>query len=277
MATDPVAAENREATRFSRLAVPLLWLIVILSGVFAALIFVIPLDDYRMLGHIFEAAAALFCMACCLYLYRFVSDRLLLLLAAFAFFSYALSTTFWYLFTVAVSRQVVFTTVAEFGFLCFFFFFIAAITIEFPDRGMRLSSLLLLLIPVLAIPVAIGFTGEIDHPVHLVLVTIRFLVIGLLLATAIRHGVHHYTILWAGICLRCLASMLYGIRETVFVIFPVPLFPATTFTASLSAYDFLSMVGPMIICSSALIQIGLFSYITGSRCIPVRLSSGTRS
>ena len=116
--------------RFSRWAVPLLWLTVFFSVLFAALIFVIPLDEYRLLGHIFEATVALFCMACCLYLYRSVSDRLLLLLAAFAFFSYALSTTFWYLYTVALGRMFVFTTVAEFGFLCFFFFFIAAISIE---------------------------------------------------------------------------------------------------------------------------------------------------
>jgi hypothetical protein len=265
METEQGAADITGERWFSRRVIPLLWLMVFLSVLFAALIFVIPLDGFRLLGHIFEATVALFCMACCLYLYRSVSDRLLLLLAAFAFFSYALSTTFWYLYTMALGRMFVFTTVAEFGFLCFFFFFIAAISIEFPDRGMRSSTIVLLLLIFLAVPVVTGFVAGDRQPIHFVLITVRFLVIGLLVTTAIRHGVHHYTLLWAGICLRCLASMLYGIRETLFVVYPVPLFPPTAFTAPLTVYDFLSVVGPMIICSYALILIGLFSYITGSR------------
>ena len=265
METELGTMDSTAECRFSRWVIPLLWLTVFLSVSFAALVFVIPLDGYRLLGHIFEASVSLFCMACCLYLYRTVADRLLLLLAAFAFFSYALSTTFWYLYTVALGRMFVFTTVAEFGFLCFFFFFIAAISIEFPDRGMRSSTTVFLLLIFLAVPLAVGFEGGITQPVHFLLVILRFLIIGLLITTAVRHGVHHYTLLWAGICLRCLASMLYGIRETLFVVYPVPLFPATGFTMPLSVYDFLSIVGPMIICSYALILIGLFSYITGIR------------
>ena len=265
METEQGAGDTTGERKFSLWAVPLLWLTVVLSVLFAALVFIIPLDEYRLFGHIFEAFVSLFCMACCLYLYRTVSDRLILLLAAFAFFSYALTTTFWYLYTVALGRMFVFTTVAEFGFLCFFFFFIAAISIEFPDRGMRSSTTVLLLLLFLAVPLIDGFAGGITQPVHFLFVSVRFLVIGLLFTTAVRHGVHHYTLLWAGICLRCLASMLYGIRETLFVVYPVPLFPSTGFTASLTVYDFLSIVGPMIICSYALIQIGLFSYITGSR------------
>jgi hypothetical protein len=265
METERGAGDTAGERRFSRWAVPLLWITVFLSVLFAVLIFVIPLDEYRLLGHIFEAVVALFCMACCLYLYCSVSDRLLLLLAAFAFFSYALSTTFWYLYTVALGRMFVFTTVAEFGFLCFFFFFIAAISIEFPDRGMQSSTTVLLLLLFLAVPLVAGIAGGIAQPVHFLLVIVRFLVIGLLITTAVRHGIHHYPLLWAGICLRCLASMLYGIRETLFVVYPVPLFPSTGFTAPLTVYDFLSIVGPMIICSYALIQIGLFSYITSNR------------
>jgi hypothetical protein len=265
METEQGAGDQGRELGFSRLAVPLVWLTFFLSVLFAALIFVIPLDTYRLLGHIFEAVISLFCMACCLYLYRTVSDRLILLLAAFAFFSYALTTTFWYLYTVALGRMFVFTTVAEFGFLCFFFFFIAAISIEFPDRGMRSSTTVLLLLLFLAVPLVAGFEGGVTQPVHFLLIIVRFLVIGLLITTAVRHGVHHYTLLWAGICLRCLASMLYGIRETLFTVYPVPLFPATAFTAPLSVYDFLSVVGPMIICSYALILIGLIAYITGSR------------
>ncbi len=79
------------------------------------------------------------------------------------------------------------------------------------------------------------------------------------------------TVLWAGICLRCFASMLYGIRETLFTVYPVPLFPATMFTTPLTVYDFLSVVGPMIICSCALIQIGLITFIIGSRDTPASM------
>lgn len=265
METEQGAGDYTGERRFFRWTVPLLWLTVFLSVLFAAFVFVTPLDEYRLIGHIFEALVSLFCMACCLYLYRSVSDRLMLLLAAFAFFSYALATTFWYLYTVALGRMFVFTTVAEFGFLCFFFFFIAAITIEFPDKGMRSSTTVLLLLIFLAVPLITGFAGGVLQPVHFLLVIVRFLVIGLLFTTAVRHGVHHYPLLWAGICLRCLASMLYGVRETLLVARPVPLFPATGFTAPLTVYDFLSTIGPMIICSYALIQIGLFSYIAGSR------------
>jgi hypothetical protein len=268
METGQGAGDRSGGRGFFRWAVPLLWLIVILSAVFAALIFVIPLDEYRLLGNFFEATVALCCLACCLYLYRTVSDRLILLLAAFAFFSYALSTMFWYLYTVALGRQFVFTTVAEFGFLCFFFFFIAAISIEFPDRGIQRSTFVLFLILFLIIPLAAGCATGFNQPVHFALVMILFLVIGLLVTTAIRHGIHHYVVLWAGIGLYCIAWMLYGIRETIFVIYPVPLFPGTALTASLTVYDFLSVIGPLIICSQALIQIGLISYISGSRDTP---------
>jgi hypothetical protein len=269
MAASQGTGGRPDRPEFPRWPVTISWLIVILSMVFAALIFVIPLDEYRLLGHIFEAAASLFCMACCLYLYRNVSDRLILLLAAFAFFSYALTTTFWYLYTVALGRMSVFTTVAEFGFLCFFFFFIAAFSIGFPDRGMRPSLTISLLLLFLAVPLIISFEAGDRQPVHLALITVRFLVIGLLVTTALRHGIHHSTFLWAGICLRCFASMLYGVRETLFTVYPVPLFPATAFTAPLTAYDFLSVVGPMIICSYALILLGLIAHVTGNQDSPV--------
>lgn len=264
METGGEAGDPANGRDFSRWAVPLLWIIVLASAFFSALIFFVPLAQYQLIGHIFEATAALFCMGCCLYLYRSGSCRLILLLAAFAFFSYALSTTFWYLYAVAVGRMFVFPTVAEFGFLCFFFFFIAAFSIEFPDRGMSASTTVVLLLPFLAIPVVIGAAGGIAQPVHFALVALRFLIIGLLVITAIRHGVHCYPFLWAGICLRCFASMLYGVRETIFTVYTVPLFPGTPLTQSLTVNDFLSLVGPLNICSFALIQIGLFSYIAST-------------
>jgi hypothetical protein len=246
---------------FFRWALPVLWAIVIFSAVFACLIFVLPLDDYRLFGNAFEVAVAIFCMACCLYAYRTVSNRILLLLAAFAFFSYAISTIFWYLYSVALGRHFVFTTVSELGFLCFFLFFIAGISLEFKDKGMRFTTAVTLFLLFLTVPiVAIGVSGD-NQPVRLVLLLVSFIVIEQLIATSIRFGVFHHPILWSGICLYCIGWMIYCIRESIFTVYSVPLFPAIS-PYALTVYDILSLVGPIIIGSMALIQIGLFTYLT---------------
>ena len=82
-----------------------------------------------------------------------------------------------------------------------------------------------------------------------------------LVATAIRHGVYYYPVLWAGICLDCIASILYDMRETIFTSFIFPLFPATGVTNALNVNEFLSINGPMTVCSFALIMAGFFLYI----------------
>ena len=113
----------------------LLWGIIVLCVIFAALIVVIPLPLYRLIGNSFEVVAAFFCMCVCLYAYRHWSGRVILLLAAFAFGEYALATVFWYLFTllpltVSLGRPFVFTSVAELSFFGFMLFFIAGFQIE---------------------------------------------------------------------------------------------------------------------------------------------------
>jgi hypothetical protein len=250
-----------------------LWGIVALSLIFAALIFVIPLEtcyivisleNYRMVGNYFEIFVSVFCMVCCLYAYRYISDQVLLLLAAFAFFSYALSNTFWYIYTLALGRLVVYTTIAEFGFLCFFLFFIAAFSLSFPNRGMRFSHAAGLFVLFLSIPVAIIWAGGDNQPVRSGLLLIRFFLIWQLVVITIRHGVYRHTILFAGISLYCLSSMLYGVRETLFAIFPVPLFPGTIISGPLPLYEFMSIIGPMFVCSMALIQLGLFPCLSGT-------------
>lgn len=238
-----------------------LWGIVILSILFAAMIFVLPLDLYRSAGHLFEAMVAVFCMACCLYAYCTIANRILLLLGAFAFFGYALSTLFWYFYSVSLGRTFVYTTVAELSFFCFFLFFIAAISIEFPRQEMPVAVSAFLLVLFLSIPLIIISGDVIRQPLRLALILVRFFVIEQLIDVAIRHGVYFYPLLWAGICLRCIGAMVYGIRETVFLNSPFILFPATGVTPPVSVYDFLSIVGPINICSFALIQIGLFSYV----------------
>jgi len=241
--------------------VRVLWVIAILSVLFAAMVFFLPLDLYRPAGHLFEVVVAVFCMACCLYAYCTISNRILLLLGAFAFFGYAISTLFWYFYSVSLGRSFVYTTVAELSFFCFFLFFIAAISIEFPRQEMSAAVSVFLLILFLSIPLIIISGDVIRQPLRLALVLARFVVIEQLLDVAIRHGVYFYPLLWMGICLRCIGAMVYGIRETVFLNSPLALFPANTVASPLSVYDFLSIVGPINTCSFALIQIGLFAYI----------------
>jgi len=239
-----------------------LWGIIALSVIFAFLIFFIPLDTYRMAGNYLEIIVAVFCMACCLYAFRYISDQVFLLLAAFAFFSYALSNAFWYFYTLAFNRSVVYTTIAEFGFLCFFLFFIAAFTIGSPDGGMRLSHAVGLLVLFLSIPVTIIWVGGDNQPVRLGLLLIRFFLIEHLVAVTIRHGFYKHTVLFTGISLYCLSSMLYWIRETLLTIYPVTTFSGNSIMTPFSLYDFMSVVGPMFICSMALIQLGLFAYLS---------------
>jgi hypothetical protein len=263
MDTTKAERPGQKTLPFFQWAIPVLWGIVILSAVFASLIFVLPLDDYRLFGNVFEVAVAIFCMACCLYAYRTESSRILIILAAFAFFSYAISAMFWYLYSIALGRHFVFTTVSELGFLCFFLFFIAGISLEFRDEGMRFSTAVILFLLFLTVPiVAIGVSGD-NQPVRLALLLISFIVIEQLVATSIRFGVFRYSILWAGICLYCLGWMIYCIRESIFTVYTVPLFPANSLSA-LTVYDILSLIGPILICSMALIQIGLFSYLAQS-------------
>jgi len=250
-----------------RRIVPVLWAIVILSVVFAGLIFVIPLDSYRLAGNTLEVMVALFCMGCCLYAYCTGYCRVFLLLAAFAFFSYALSTTFWYLYSITFGRLSVFTTVSELGFLCFFLFFIAAISLEFRDEGLNRSRSGALLLLFLAIPVIALWAGGDHQPLRVALLFISFVIIEQLIATSIRYGVYRYPVLWAGICLRCLGWMIYYVRESIFTVYPVPL--ASDLTPSLlTLYDLMSLVGPVIIGSMALMQIGIFSYLAESSASP---------
>jgi hypothetical protein len=246
---------------FSRWAIPALWGIVVLSLVFAALIFVIRIDDYRLYGHLLEAGVASFCMACCLYAYRDIAQKLVLLLAGFAFFSYALATIFWYLFSLEFGRPAAFSSVAEFGFVCFFLFFIAALAIEFPKEKWPRAMTVCLLVFFVVIPILVFWDLGDRQPFQEILILIRFFLVGQLIEVGIRHGIYRHPCLFAGICLRSLAAIVYGIRETLLFSTPVPLFHATPFSQALTVYSFLSIIGPMIICSFALIMIGLFSYI----------------
>ena len=242
--------------------------LALLAVLFGALIFVTPLGYYQLIGNCFEAFVAAACLAASLYAYLNWSRRESLLLAAFAFGGYALSTGFWYLFTVPpeLGRGLVFVSVAELGILGFFLLFIAIITIEFPGDKIPVSRSLLLVAVFLAVPLLVIWGAGYRDLLRLVVLAVQFLVAEQLFEVSVRHRVYRYKLLWAGICLWCLTGgMLYGIRETYFSAYDAPLFDKTVFTQSLTVNQFLSIIGPMAIISFTLIQLGLFRYILERR------------
>jgi len=246
-----------------------LYVVVILAVFFFFLIFLVPLPTYRLVGHCFEVCVSLICVASSVYAYTKLSRRAIFLLAAFAFGGYALATTFWYLFSIAVGRSFVYISIAELGFLGFLLIFIAAITVEFPLENTGVWWTISCIVISLAIPLLVFWDTGTSQPVHDIILAVRFLLAGLLIAVSISHGVYKYSLLWTGICLRCIAGMLYGIRETIFTTYSIPLFSSTPASQALSAYDFLSVIGPLVILSFALIQLGLFQYILLSKSPPV--------
>ena len=242
----------------------LLWGILVFSVIFAALIVIIPLPLYRLIGNSFEAAAAFVCMGVCLYAYRFWSGRVILLLAAFAFGEYGLATIFWYLssllpLTASLGRPFVFTSVAELSFLGFMLFFIAGFQIEGKKEPVPAVYMWLLLAVFLIIPLLLIGTSGIT--VRTVMLLIKFIVAEQLIVVTISHGFFRYPLLWAGICAQCVFSMLYGLREAFFLYHPSWTFTLPLAEKTFTVYDSLSIVGPIIIASIALLTLGLLDYI----------------
>ena len=243
----------------------LLWGLVVACAVFMILVVVLPLPLYRLAGHCLEAGVALACMILCVYAYRCRPGRIILLLAAFAFGEYALATIFWYLFSLLpltgnLGRPFVYTSVAELSFLGFMLFFIAAFQIE--GKKERRHTLFPWLLLALFLIVPLMVIAEYGLTVRTVMLLVRFLIVEQLIAVTIAYGFFRYPLLWAGICIRGLAAMLYGLRETILVFYPsLSLFPDIAGSgAAVPLYDLLSIVGPLIAASFALITLGILDY-----------------
>nr|WP_321352667.1 hypothetical protein [uncultured Methanoregula sp.] len=260
---------------FFRWTIPALWLIFIVSAVFAGLVFVVrPLGLYQYWANIFEILIPVIFMVCCLYAYRYISDRVCLLLAAFAFMSYAFTNTFWFATLEVINKDYVFIPVTDLGFLCVLLFLIAAISLEFANHGMSrparaLLFFLFLVLPALyaALP-ALGLLHLTQDSANvfaldLIMFFLYMILTGQLLVSAISHRLFTNPVLFAGICLNCIASVLYCLRETFLYSYPVPLVPATGISQALMADEFLANAGLFIIASFALILAGLFLYIGG--------------
>lgn len=241
----------------------LLWGMVLLTIPFCALIVFIPLEIYRFYGNFLEVGVALICMISCLYAYRAWSERIIIVLAAFAFGEYALSNTFWYLYSIVLGRQNVFFTISELGFIGFMLFFIVAFRIEFPQKPRPVSSRIVM--GSLFLFIALLVLGISGVTLNTALFIFRLLILTLFMDGALDHGVDQHPLLWPGICLWSSASILDGLRDTVVITYAERV-GAIPFTANhLTAYDLLSIVGPLFILSFLLIQLGIFRYINSQK------------
>ena len=229
---------NGNNGEFSARVLFLLKGLIPLTVFFGALIFFLSNDTYRLYGNFLEIGVALICMASCLYIWRTGAERIIVLLAAFAFAGYALSNTFWYLYSVRIEFQKkpgpVSYRIAVAGFF------------------------LTLALSVLATIMATGNSALLPNSV---LLAFRLFVLAVLVDTAIDHGVNRYPLIWSGVCLWSCASVIDGLRDTVVkalgsgIVLP--------FTPNhLSLYDFLSIVGPLFVLSFLQIQIGIFDYLS---------------
>lgn len=255
-------AEERDPDGTLRLTPPAwitggLWAIAGISLLLIPLVFFLPIGLYWLIGNTLEVIVAGFCMLCCLYLYRFMGDRVIFSLAAFAFFGYALSNLFWYLYSVTFGRAGVYISVAEIGFFCFYLFFISAITIEFPAQEEPALLPWALFLFLFAIPVTITAAACLDQPLRILLAAVSLLLVEQLIAATIRHGVYRYPVLCAGIALTCAGDILYVIRETLVLNSIAIDLPGPIPGEPITLYHFLSIVGPLTIGSFALIVLGL--------------------
>lgn len=243
-----------------------LWGLVILSALFCMLIFFIPLealDMYHLLSNSFEIGIALACMVSCLYAYRTGSERIIVLLAAFAFGGYALSNTFWYLYSNMFTIKDEFFSIAELGFLGVMLFFIVAFRIEFSKKpyppSLRIGSAGLFLILALITLAISGITQ------NSVLSIFWLVMITLFIDTALDHGIYRYPLLWQGICLWCFTSVMYGLWYNVMSRFVNGTVRIPSAPNLLTWGDFFNtIVGPLFFLSLLLFQLGIFEYLNSS-------------
>jgi hypothetical protein len=241
-----------------------LWGLVILTVLFCGLVFFIPLetlDMYHLMSNLSEVTLTLVCMISCLYVYKTRSERVLLLLAAFAFGGYALSNTFWYLYTTAFPMVGTIFNVSELGFLGAMLFFIVGFRIEFPKKSCPVSWRIAsggLLFLFLAL-ITLGIIGINKNPA---LSTVWLLIIALFIDTALNHGVYRYPLLWGGVCLWSFTSILYElwynvisgfVEASVRIPFAQNLLPWGSF--------FFNIISPLSFLSLLLIQLGIVEYL----------------
>jgi hypothetical protein len=258
-----------------------LWALVSIPLLLGSLVFVfhIPDDQFRFLGNTAEGVVALICMICCLYAWRTWSERVILILAAFAFGGYALSNTFWFLYQKVPQETGASFSIADLGFIGFMLIFIVAFRIEFqktpcPVAVRIIIGALFALVALLALgnacippDTALISSSTICISLNTVPFALLLLIIALFIDAALDHGVYRYSLLWSGTCLWCFVLFLYGARETfvdpiVALVSKGPGPETGTFLINpLQLQDFLHVIGPLVILSFILIQLGIFAYL----------------
>ncbi|MFA4850797.1 MAG: hypothetical protein WC626_13815 [Methanoregula sp.] len=238
----------------------LIWCLALVPLFFCIWIFFVDsIKTYQFYSNILEIGIALFCMCCCLYAYRTWSERIILLLAAFAFLGYALSNTFWYIFTLIFDRTTVFFNISQMGFLGFMLFFIAAFWFEFPKkpcpRFSQIALIGLLVFITLLIITKLGVNGV------SVLLWIHVLFVILFINSALEHGVYRYSLLWIGIFMWSFPFITSALRDTFIVTHSNEAVIALSPTHPLTLNELLSIDGPLIVLSFLLIQLGIFAYL----------------
>jgi hypothetical protein len=226
---------------------------------FIGSLFINSIDAYHYYSNFLEIGIALFCMCCCLYAYRTWSERIILLLAAFSFLGYALSNTFWYLYTISIGRDTVFFNISQMGFLGFMLFFIVAFWFEFPKKPCPRSAQIALIGLFVFITLMIISTMGINAVTALLWVHILLLI--LFINSALEHGVYQYSLLWAGIFVWSFPFLASALRDTFIVTHTGGAVIALPMANSLTLNEFLSIDGPLVVLSFLLIQMGIFTYL----------------
>lgn len=240
----------------------LLWGMVLLTAPVWSLIFIIKVKDYQFFENSLEVGVSLICMILCLYAYRTWSERIIVLLAAFAFGEYALSNTFWNLYSIALDMRDVPFSISELGVLGLMLFFIAAFHIEFPRKPYPVSSRIILLGLFLIIALLVLGTSGVTVTVSTAVIILRLLIVALFIDGALDHGVYQYPLLWRGICMWGVASIIGGLRYTSVIKNAEWVVP---FTDHLTPFDFLSIVWPLYSLSILLLQLGIFRYLNSQK------------
>lgn len=193
--------------------------------------------------------ASITCMVVCAALFLFWSRDLLLIYAGFAFGGWTLANTFWYAYTLIIGPTLMYPTVSEAGLLGFFLFLASGYTEVFPvstrsrprSAGIALCLILLFSIPVYLI-LHLGLTLSTG------VTLLFFLFSGYLLLVSLSCRVYENRFLFAGTCMFIVAHLLYAVRETAFP----DLWP-------------FRLVGPLIVLSFSLLEIGLLQRVREER------------
>jgi hypothetical protein len=215
-------------------------------------VFLLPSHTFEGFGAVSNALqflASISCLIVCVTAYLFLSRDLLLVYAGFAFGGWTLANTFWYAYTLIIGPTLMYPTVAEAGFLGVFLFLASGYLEVFPGSArslLRSAGISLCLIMLFSIPVYLILHLGLTLSTGVTL--LFFLFSGYLLQVSLFHGVYEYRFLFAGTLVVIVAHLFYAVRE-----------------AALPDFWLLRLVGPLVVLSFCLLEIGLLQRVREER------------